>query len=216
MSIAVVILLLFLFIFLDNDYQKDLNYAISQEAVKVQKMYSAEKDSMLYNALLKEFGENKKLAKGFELQCLLALSHYPELKEVPIDFVIKPTFLPLASRPDPVTVLFPWIKRKYLVVISNASTAFFEPILLRNTPFNEQVGIIGHELGHTVYYLDKSAFDLALIAYRYENNNQFHNTFERDTDKRAIAHGLGYQIYDFAYFVPLNLFKIKIKAGHFK
>ncbi|NRB46411.1 MAG: hypothetical protein HRU41_01980 [Saprospiraceae bacterium] len=169
--------------------------------IKAPPVYSADVESNLYNLLLEEFGQHKSLAKGYELQCLLALSHYPELKEVPIDFVIQETFIPLASRPAPITVLLPWLKRKYLVVISSKSAAFFEGILMHNLPINEQVGVLGHELAHTLFYLDKNSFQLARIAYQYEKNGDFHDRFEQDTDKRAVAHGLGYQLYDYAFFV---------------
>ena len=195
------VLIVIILLALDGDYQTVVLTEAERAFIPVQKEYASEVDTTLYRSLLHEYGQNKTLALGFEYQCLLALSHYPELKEVPIEFQVRPAFLPLASRPDPKTVLFPWIRRKYLVIISSASTDFFEPILLRNTPFNEQVGIIGHELAHAVYYLDKSALQLARIAYRYEYDDAFHNAFERATDKRAVAHGLGYQLYDFAFFV---------------
>lgn len=196
--IAVVILLLLTF---DGSSQSTFANEKDPQPVIVQKEYSSEVDSTLYYALWKEFGHNKKLAKGYEYQCLLALSHYPELKRTRIDFQLKPAFLPLASRPDPASILLPWKKRTYLVVISTESEDFFEPILLHNTPFNEQVGVLGHELGHTVFYQDKNSFQLIRIAYQYQYNNEYKIQFERDTDKRAIAHGLGYQILDFAYFV---------------
>jgi len=170
-------------------------------AIKAPSVYTPNVEPNTYNALLTEFGQHKKLAKGYELQCLLALSHYPELKEVPIDFVIEETFIPLASRPAPISVLFPWVKRKYLVVISSKSADFFEGILMHNLPFNEQVGVLGHELAHSLFYLNKNSLQLARIAYRYENDGAFHDQFEQETDKRAVAHGLGYQLYDYAFFV---------------
>ncbi len=197
------VLIVFLLLTLDRGYKTVVLSERDKQSIKAQEEYLPEVDSNLYYFLLEEYGKNKKLAPGFEYQCLLALSHYPELRETPIDFLVQPAFLPLASRPDPKSVLFPWIKRKYLVIISNASADFFEPILLENTPFNEQVGIIGHELGHTVYYQDKNSWQLARIAYRYEYDPLFHDNFERDTDKRAVAHGLGYQLYDFAFFVRI-------------
>lgn len=200
-SILGLLLVVLLLLILDGDYQAVVLSETDKKSIKARKEYSPEADSILYFSLVEAYGKNKTLAKGFEIQCLLALSHYPELKETPIDFLVQPAFLPLASRPDPTSVLFPWIKRKYLVVISNASADFFEPILLHNTPFNEQIGIIGHELAHTVYYQDKSALQLAYIAYCYEYDGSFQIDFERETDKRAIAHGLGYQMYDFAFFV---------------
>jgi len=197
------LLLLFSLLVLDSDYLTSAPELTAKEkqSIVAYTDYSSIADSQYYDQLLKEYGRNKKLAPGFEMQCLLALSHYPELKDVQIDFVLQPAFLPLASRPDPITIAFPWVQRKYLIVISTSSANFFEPILLRNTPFNEQVGIIGHELAHTLYYLDKSALQIAKIALSYQYNNDFRIKFERETDMRAIAHGLGYAMYDFAFFV---------------
>ncbi len=197
--LSLVVVLIFL-LSLDHGAQKVTNNRDYSDFMATKQLHSIV-DSSLYEELLTTYGRNKNLAPGFEYQCLLALSYYPELKEAPIDFIIRPTFIPLSSRPAPASVLFPWLKRRFLVVISNASADFFEPILLKHLPINEQVGVIGHELAHTVYYLDKNAFQLAWIAYQYEFNGEFHNQFERDTDKRAIAHGLGYQLYDYAFFV---------------
>ena len=41
-----------------------------------------------FDALLLEFGNNKKLPNGFELQTLLALRHYPELRDTKINFIV--------------------------------------------------------------------------------------------------------------------------------
>ena len=200
-SIIGLLLIIFLLLLLDNDSKIIALSDADKKTIVIKKEYIQEVASNHYELLLKKYGKNKTLAKGFELQCLLALSHYPELKETSIDFLVEPAFLPLASRPEPMSILFPWKKRKYLVIISNASTDYFEKILLRNTPFNEQVGIIGHELAHAIYYQNKSALDFVSIAYKYQYNNDYRNNFERNTDKRAVAHGLGYQMVDFAYFV---------------
>jgi len=195
------VFVVFLLLALDQDYLPVMLGDTERHSINPQKVYFPDTDSSRYYSLLQEYGKNKTLAKGFEWQCLLALSHYPELKETPIDFLLEPAFLPLASRPDPKSILFPWIHRRYRVIISNSSTDFFEPILLRNTPFNEQIGIIGHELAHTTYYLDKSALQITYIALCYQFDNQFRIDFERKADKIAIAHGFGYQMYDFAFFV---------------
>ncbi len=200
LSILGLLLFLVLLLALDNN-AKDIQMTEQQQAaIQPQREYDAKVDSSFYYQLLKEYGKNKKLAEGFEYQCLLALSHYPELKETRMDFLVQPTFLPLASRPETMSVIFPWVKRKYQVIISSESADFFEKILLKNTPFNEQVGIIGHELAHSVYYQDKNSFQLAKMAYDYQYGD-IQVAFERETDKRAVAHGLGYQMYDFAYFV---------------
>lgn len=199
-SIVSLIALLVILLALDRDYGERALTEAEKAAIRATPEFSQVEEAMRYEELLREYGKNKVLAPGFELACLVALSHYPELKEVPIEFRVQPAFIPLSSRPDPITIVFPWIRRNYLVVISDASEDFFEPILMKRLPFNEQVGVVGHELAHTVYYLDKSAMYLAQLAYKYQDNN-FLVPFERDTDKRAIAHGLGYQLYDYAFFV---------------
>lgn len=203
LSVVGIILLVLLLLILDTNAQKTapLSKAAIQ-SIKVVKTYDPQVDSSLYQKLLKKYGKNKILAPGYEYQCLLALSHYPELTKTPIDFRVQPAFIQLSSRPDPITVLLPWIKRKYLVVIStDTGSEGGNSILLSKAPFNDQVGIIGHELAHVVYYLDKNSLHLADLAIRYLNDDELHNRFERETDQRAIAHGLGYQLYDFAFFV---------------
>ena len=148
----------------------------------------------MFHQLKAKFGKNKTLPKGYEMQALIALSHYPELIDVPIEFVQHEAYIPLSSRPDPLTLLLPWKKRKYLVVISTKSVKAFESILLKNLPYNGQVGVFGHELAHTVDYLDKSALKVVQIAYNYATSGAFQKTFERATDLRSIKHGLGYQL----------------------
>lgn len=203
LSVVGIVLLVLLLLVLDTDAQKTAPLSQAEiNSIQVVKSYAPQVDSNLYQTLQKKFGENKILGPGYEYQCLLALSHYPELTKTPIDFRVQPAFIQLSSRPDPITVILPWIKREYLVVISNdTGSEGGNSILLSKAPFNEQVGIIGHELAHVVYYLDKNSLHLAGLAIRYLNDDELHTRFERETDQRAIAHGLGYQLYDFAFFV---------------
>lgn len=173
----------------------------SEAAVAV-KEYDLDQAAGKYDFLMETFGRYKILPKGFELQSLLALSHYPELKEVPIRFLIQPAKLQLSARPDPWSLLLPWEARTYLVIISNDTGRNNDPILLPLVPFNEQVGIIGHELAHISSYIDKEAIYFVSLGYKYAFRfEEFAPGFERATDRRAIAHGLGYQLYDFAFFV---------------
>ena len=106
-----------------------------------------------YSSLLREFGNNKRLPKGFELQTLLALKHYPELRNTRINFIVDDVSIPLSSRPHWSSMLRSAKNRTYLVIIDNEREGSREALLLKNQPFNAQVGIIGHELSHTVYYL---------------------------------------------------------------
>jgi len=191
LSLLGIVLLVLLFLVLDRDAQHITLSKTDRDSIKVLKKYVLPADSSVYYSLLKTWGENKKLAPNFEFQCLLALSHYPELKKVPIDFLVQPAFIQLSARPDPITVLLPWVKRKYLVVISNDTGRENDPILLSKAPFNEQVGIIGHELAHVVFYLDKNSLYLAKLAYQYQYNEAFATVLNRKQTKGQLHMGSG-------------------------
>ena len=201
LGVAGVLAVVFLLLALNRDAKPTGLNEEERASIAVRKEYSREVDAARLDELSAEFGNKKNLAPGFELQCLLALSHFPELKDTPIDFILGPVYWPLSSRPEIPSTLFPWLERKYLVFISSGSADFWEPILLKNTPFNEQVAIIAHELGHSVYYQDKTALQLLKIGYRYEYDRAFYLEFERYGDELAIERGLGYQMYDYAWFV---------------
>jgi hypothetical protein len=150
-----------------------------------------------------EFGHNKQLPPGFELQTLLALSHFPALKEVRIRFIVDDVNIPLSSRPHWASMLRSASKRTYLVVIDSHREGGREALLLKNQPFNAQVGIIGHELAHTVYYLERSFFGIAADALCQLSSCRVQ--FERETDQRLVQYGLGWQRYDHALYVRSEL-----------
>jgi hypothetical protein len=145
------------------------------------------------------YGTHKQLIKEYELQILLALSHYPELKNTPICFYEESAFIPLASRPEPISMFGSKNKWRYNIIISTESTDELKPVLLQYLPFNAQVGIIGHELAHTVFYLDKSIWQMMLIGLNYPLPS-FRARFEKNTDRRAVAHGLGWQLLEYARY----------------
>ncbi|OJJ23136.1 hypothetical protein BKI52_01935 [marine bacterium AO1-C] len=192
-GLLAIILVVFLLLLLDSDYQREVKLNL-QQLPKPQKKHIRAQDSTQFDQLKAQFGKNKILPKGYELQALVALSHYPELKDISIEFILQEAYIPLSSRPDPITILLPWKKRKYLVVISTKSVKAFESILLKNLPYNGQIGVIGHELAHTTDYLDKSALQVARIGFNYATSNTYRKSFERATDLRTIKHGLGYQL----------------------
>jgi len=167
--------------------------------VKVVREYREQDQRQRYQELLAEFGQNKELPAGYELQTLLALSHYPELKETRIRFVVDDVDIPLSSRPHWATMLRSAGKRTYLVVIDSQREGGREELLLKKQPFNAQAGIIGHELAHTVYYLDRSFFGILNDAVCQLSDCRIN--FERRTDQRTVAYGLGWQRYDHSVFL---------------
>lgn len=177
--------LIFLFFCLTIDVQAEGTLDSIQPTVFFKEDYHPIRDS-----LKKEWGKNKVFLDKLELQALIALSYYPELKDVKITFVRKNLNSSMAARPRILSTLRKRGKRKYLVLLDD----YDAKVPFDSTTFNAQVGVIGHELGHIAYYESKSSWNLMGLPIKYLNKT-FRSTFEKDTDKAAILHGLGWQLY---------------------
>ena len=167
---------------------------------QVTRTYRAEQYRDSVDSLQELYGRNKVMPAEFRLQILLALSHYPELKDTRIEFSVGSAFIPLTSRPALWSVSRSKEKRVYKVVISDNSLEEIDPILLENQPFNAQVGVIGHELAHTAYYSRKGLLPVMSTAMRYLISG-YRSGFEKGADLLTIDHGLGWQLLDYARFI---------------
>ena len=177
---------------------------------KVVKEYLRKEQQTNYDELLAKYGNNKTLPKGYELQALLALRHYPELRETKIKFIVDDVSIPLSSRPHWSSMLRSAKNRTYQVIIDNNLEGPAAALLLKNQPFNAQIGIIGHELAHTVYYLNRSFFEIIGDAFCQLSDCRI--KFERATDRRLIDHGLGWQRFDHATFVRERIYSDRESA----
>ena len=136
---------------------------------------------------------NKRINARFRMQIQGALLFYPELKNSRIKFRIRNVKSPLAARPTFWAIFQKPENRTYLITISRKTSERFTPILLKNLSFNAQVGVLGHELSHISFYnKQKGAYFIKLLFMQL--NTKAMDNFENDTDKRCIAHGLGYQL----------------------
>jgi len=146
-------------------------------------------------------GSNKGLPRGFETAAAIAYSAFPELKETSIDMILTKDGAPMESTPSIWSLFGPGRGRKYQVLLNNSQNSYFDPILLRSLPFDAQVGILAHELGHVVYYENLNILQFAKWGLKYLQDNKFRADHERSTDMMPVYHGLGSQIYQYAYFV---------------
>jgi hypothetical protein len=147
-----------------------------------------------YKRLEKEFGRNKMFSKNFKNQELIALSHFPLLRNVRIQFLEQPARFPLQSHPVFWSLLLPFHERHYVIIISNKSLEDYQKILLDNIPLEGQIGVLGHELAHVSYYQKSNSLEIAAVGVRYLFSKSFRNTFERMTDRITIHYGLGYRL----------------------
>ncbi len=147
-------------------------------------------------------GDNKGLPEGFELAAAIAYSAYPELKDVNIDMILTQKGAPMESNFNIWSMILPGRKnRKYKILLNNAPKTFFDPILLRNLPFDAQVGILAHELGHVVYYHRLNLVQIGKWGLKYLQDDDYRAIHERMTDLMPVYHGLGSQIYQYAFYV---------------
>ncbi len=146
------------------------------------------------DSLLTIYGNNKIFIEEYLEPTLIALSHYPELKDTKIEFKYSKEATTMAARPKPLSMLW---SRRYVVVINNRDE--FDGIYLSNVPFNAQIGIIGHELAHIVDYQNHNLIGVVGILMRYASPSR-RALFEKEIDRATIDRGLGWQLHDWAQF----------------
>jgi len=147
------------------------------------------------------YGEKKDLPRGFEKQSLLALSRFPELRDTRITFKVSPALIPVACRPNYFSLFKGQQNRRYNVWISSKSRMVPEGVLLHNLPFNAQVSMLAHELGHTYYYEKLSIAEFIKFGFCYLVNSNYRAKHERTTDKLVISRGLGKGLLENAEFI---------------
>ena len=156
--------------------------------------------------LKREFGRYKQYPQEYEKQVLIALSYYPEIKNTPIHFRIRAKRTPLATRSSWAGLLKSMKKRGYVITISDDTEDMLMPLLYQNLPFNAQVGVIGHELGHIVDF--SSMNTLKILKHAARNiSSKYVDHFEFRTDSICIAHGLGYQLLAWSSYVRQTMHK---------
>lgn len=169
-------------------------------------VYTREKYAPKIDSLRKLCGHRKKIPPEFELQTLLALSHYPDLYRARIKFIYrKKVQLPIAARPamGPLDIFFRFRKGRQYKIVMRVGT----PYVLNRT-FNEQVGILGHELAHIQFYRHCSTIGLFRVGFCYLTSRRYRWRFEIDTDKRAIDFGFGHQYLGF----PIYMYTKDVKS----
>lgn len=167
----------------------------------------------LLDSLRATYGNHKYIAKEFELQTLIALSYFPELKNKVIDFKYQNIGTTMACRPDLISVLKGKSSRFYNILIDNDPNDTGN-IILKDVPFNAQVGVIAHELCHILDYELMSVHELAKMGVEYANKKN-RSDVEKRVDKLTIKRGLGWQLWDWSDFV-LNRSKATIEYKFYK
>jgi hypothetical protein len=146
------------------------------------------------DSLMDQYGNKKTFVNEFIEPTLIALSYFPELKDVKIKFKYSEEATTMAARPVPLSL---FSRRKYVVLINDKQG--FQGIFLKNVPFNAQIGLIAHELAHIADYQRYNLWGVLGIYFRY-SSKEHKPLFEKEIDKATIERGLGWQLYDWATY----------------
>jgi hypothetical protein len=142
--------------------------------------------------LKEQFGNKKQIPEAIEMECLVALSFYPQLKDIPITFLFGKTSATMTAQPKLSSFIKSQDKREYKITINTYESA---TNILKNLSFNALVGWLGHELAHITQYMEKSNGGLLLTGFSYLIPG-FRKKFERETDLIAIQHYMGFALYE--------------------
>ncbi|HTN19851.1 MAG TPA: hypothetical protein VL125_05220 [Pelobium sp.] len=159
--------------------------------------------TILADTSLLEFAHHKKIPKIIEKSVLIALSHYPELKETEIDFVFKQNIKKSVMQAQPkASMLFRSKKtRAFQINISSMFKLTHSATPIHQLPTNIMIGWIGHELGHIMDYKSRSLFSMCGFALGYLFSERYIQKAERIADTYAVNHGLGFYIIETKRFI---------------
>ena len=172
-----------------------------------EKDFSPHSPDMIDKIDLEHFAVNKTIPDEIREVTLMALSHFPELLDVDIEFVLKKKIKGsvMQAQPKVGSLLFnSRDNRKYKINISRYLELDDEWLPIEEVPENVLLGWIGHELGHVMDYLEKSRLGLISFGFRYVTSNAFVTQAEITADSYAVAGGLGNNLVDTKNFILNN------------
>lgn len=137
--------------------------------------------------------ENKIVPDEIWRETYIALSHYPELKNTPIEFKFKKEIQKsfMQAQPKISGLLKNKKKRSYFVLISEQIEIEDVVFDVKNVPSEVLIGWIGHELGHIMDYRERSAINMLWFGIKYLTSKKYIQEAERAADTYAVNHGLG-------------------------
>jgi len=136
---------------------------------------------------------NKIIPESIKDEVKIALSHYPELKDIPIEFRfkenIKKSFM--QAQPKFSGIFKNKKKRSYFIMITENFHIENESFTISEVPSEVLIGWIGHELGHIMDYQERSGLNLIGFGISYLTSHKFIKVAERSADTFAVSHGMG-------------------------
>jgi hypothetical protein len=142
---------------------------------------------------LEKYSNNKLIPDELRVVILKALSFYPKLQNIEIDFVFSEHIRKsvMQAQPRYLSMYGSRRRRTYLIKISRNFELMGNKIPIQELPEKVLIGWIGHELGHIMDYLKRNNWSMILFGIGYYTSKSFIMAAERVADTYAIDHGLG-------------------------
>lgn len=127
-----------------------------------------------------------------ESEARIALSHYPELANTPIEFKFKKHIKKstMQAQPKFSSVFKSKKNRSYKILISErikiADTVYYT----KDMPSEIMIGWLGHELGHVMDFEQRSGLNLIGFGISYLTSKKYIREAERRADSYAVTHGM--------------------------
>ena len=136
---------------------------------------------------------NKIIPPSIKKEVKIALSHYPELIETPIEFKFKKNIKKSFMQAQPkFSGLFKRRKnRSYYVFINENFNLEGDIFSVEDIPKDVLIGWIGHELGHIMDYKNRKGFNMVMFGLQYVLSPRYIREAERTADTYAVNHGMG-------------------------
>jgi hypothetical protein len=140
-----------------------------------------------------EYGKHKVIPEEIELEALIALSNYPELKDVKIEFIFRNQSAIMLMRPKSHITLKKKEDRIFRIFMTSNKDQC-RGVTLDEVPFNALIGVFAHELAHVLDFREKSSLEYVTENIKYTFSKKYRAQLERETDIVTVNHGLGYQL----------------------
>lgn len=155
---------------------------------------------------------NKIIPNSIKKEAEIALSFYPDLKDVPIEFKFKKSIKKSTMQAQPTWASFLQSKkdRAYIILISEKFHIEEEEFDIHDVEEDVLIGWLGHELGHIMDYKERTNFGMLLFGLKYLYSKHHIQEVERSADTFAVNHGMHEYILATKKFI-LNHAKISPK-----
>ena len=152
------------------------------------------------------YQQNKIIPKSIAAEAKKALSFYPNLKDVEIEFQFKKNTSKsfMQAQPDFNDVFTGKKGRSYNIFISSPFNIEGQEFTIDDVPSDVIIGWLGHELGHIVDYRNRSTAAMAIFGLKYITSKNYIKKAERAADVYAINHGMSDYILKTKNFIINN------------